>query len=187
MSRIIQGVVLTLLAVPALADDPNYNYLQGDYVRAELDDAGFSVDGDGFGVGGSMEIAEQFHLLVRFRTFDFDFDVDLDQLAVGGGWHPALSDTTDLVFELTYISVEASALGFSIDDDGYGASLGLRSMLSPQFELAGSVNYSDYGDGDDTSVQVQAWYNFTKAFAIGGGADFGDDVTIYGIGARYYF
>ena len=37
------------------------------------------------------------------------------------------------------------------------------------------------------SIDLQAWYTFTKAFAVGGGLEFGDDVTIWGIGVRWYF
>lgn len=187
MQRILVAAALVSLTAPALADGPSYNYIEGSYERAEIDVSGGDVDGDGFGIAGSFEIGDQVHLFAGFRSFDFDFNVDLDELTVGLGWHPALTDTTDLVFELGYVSAEAEAFGFDADEDGFRSSLGVRSMLSPQFELAGRLNYTDLGDGDDTSISGEGWYSLNEAFAIGGGIEFGDDTTIYGIGVRWYF
>ena len=79
--------------------------------------------------------------------------------------------------------------GFSLgDEDGIGAEIGLRSMLSDRLELAGFIQYADLGDGgDDTSVRVEAWYSFTENFALGMNVGAGDDVLRYGIGVRFYF
>lgn len=189
MYRILTTAALVALAAPALAEKPSYDYIEGSYQHAELDvgPGPGDVDGNGLGIGGSFGIADQVHLFAGFRTFDFDFDVDLDELTVGLGWHPPLTDTTDLVFELGYVTAEAEAFGVDADEDGFRASLGVRSMLNPQFELAGRVNYTDLGDGDDTSISGEAWYNLSELFAVGGGLEFGDDTTIYGVGVRYYF
>lgn len=186
MNRVMFILVTTLLATPAVAESPDWNFVQGAYQNADIDVAGFDVDGDGLGISGSFEIAELVHLFAGYQTFDFDFGVDLDQLAVGVGWHPGMTDTTDLVFEVAYLSAEASAAGFSDDEDGYGVTLGLRSMVQDNLELAGGINYVDVGD-DDTSIDLQGWYTFTNALAVGAGVEFGDDATILGIGLRWYF
>lgn len=186
MKYLMSMLAVAILAAPAFAEQPDWNFVQLHYKSAEVDVAGFEVDGDGFGVSGSFEIAEQVHLFAGYQTFDFDFGIDLDQLDVGVGWHPGMTDTTDLVFEFAYISAEASAAGLSDDEDGYGVTLGLRSMLQQNFELAGGINYVDVGD-DDTSVDLQGWYKFTSAFAGGIGVEFGEDTTIWGIGVRWYF
>jgi len=187
MQRIFIAAALTALAVPALAAEPRYDFIEGTYESVEIDDSGGNLDGDGLGIAGSFEIGDQLHLFAGYRSFDFDFGADLDELTVGLGWHPKLTDTTDIVFELGYVSAEASAFGFNSDDDGYRTSLGIRSMLSPQFELAGRLNYTDVGDGDDTSISGELWYNLNESLALGGGAEFGDDTTIYGVGLRWYF
>ena len=187
MQRILVAAALTALAVPVLGAEPRYNFVEGSYASAEIDDSGGNLDGDGFGIAGSFEIGDQLHLFAGYRNFDFDFGADLDEWTAGLGWHPELTDTTDLVFELGYVSAEAAAFGFSASDDGFRASLGVRSMLSPQFELAGGLNYTDVGDGDDTSISAEGWYNLNESLAIGGGAEFGNDTTIYGIGLRWYF
>ena len=189
MYRISSLVVLVALAGPVKADSPNYNFVQAAYQRAEVDGQfGIDIDGDSFGLSGSFDVGQDFHVFGGYQQFDFDFGIDLDQYTLGLGWHPGISSNTDLVLALAYVNVEAEAPGISDDDDGYSASVGLRSMLSDRFELAGNLVYTDIGAGDgDVSVAAQAWYSLTESFAIGAGAEADDDVIIYGAGFRVYF
>lgn len=190
MLRSLAYVSLLAVAAPALAEGPNWNYIEGSYERVEFDDdvGGFDVDGDGFGIAGSFEIADSWHAFASYGSADFDFDIDLDQLVIGGGLHTPISDNTDFVANLAYVRVDASALGFSVDDDGFGASIGVRGMMSPQVELEAYVDYVDLSDsGDDTSFRAAGWYSFTENFAAGLQIGTGDDTTSYGIGARVYF
>lgn len=188
MFRSIACVSLAALAAPALAEGPSYNYIEAGYERVEIDDAFGDVDGDGFGIGGSFEIGDQWQVIASYGSADFDFDVDLDQLVIGGGFHSPVSDNVDVVANLVYVRLDASAFGFSVDDDGFGASIGLRGMAAPQVELEGYVDYIDLDDsGDDTSFRGAAWYYFTESFAAGVQLGAGDDTTSYGIGARLFF
>lgn len=188
MIRSITAVILLALVAPAMADGPSYNYIEGSYLRVDIDDSIADVDGDGFGVAGSFEVGEVWHVFGSFDSAELDFDVDIDELVIGGGFHTPLNENVDVVAELAYVRLEASALGISIDDDGYGASLGLRGLAADRIELAGFIDYVELDDsGDDTSVRGEAWYKFTDNVAIGFRAEFDDDVTLYGIGARVYF
>ncbi len=189
MLRQIAAVSALAFAAPALADGPSYNYIEGGYQRVEFDDD-FSgdFDGDGFGIGGSFALNDQWHLFADYSTADLDFDVDLDQLRLGGGFHTGLTNNVDFVAEFSYVRFDASAGGFSVDDDGFGLSLGMRGMAADRLELAGWVDYIDLDDsGDDTSLRGEAWYKFTENFALGFTASAGDDVTTYGIGGRVFF
>ncbi len=188
MLRSISLFSLLALAAPAMADGLNYNYLEFGYAEVDVDDSFVDVDGDGFFAGGSFEVGESTFVFADYRTADLDLGVDLDQIFVGIGLHTPIGENVDFVGSVSYVSVEASAFGLSADDDGYGASVGIRAMISDALELAGSVNYIDLSDsGDDTSIGAEAWYNFSDTFAVGLQADFGDDITQYGIGARLYF
>ena len=60
-------------------------------------------------------------------------------------------------------------------------------MMSPQLELTGSINYDDYGDDGQTSFGAGIWYTITGNIAVGGTAEFGDDISTYGVGFRLYF
>lgn len=189
MLRTILIVGSLALAAPAVADGPNYDYLEVRYQGIQLDGSGFDVDGDGFGLAGSVEVGEMWQLFANYNATGFDFDVDLDELYLGGGFHAGLSPNVDFVANLAYVRYDVSApFGQSFDDDGIGASIGVRGMLTERFELAGFIEYVDLSDiGDDTSISGQAWYSFTPNFAVGFQASAGDDITRYGLGARLYF
>lgn len=189
MFRKILGVSLVLLATPALAGDLSYDFLGLGYQRVELDAPGSNVDGDGFGINGSFEVADTWFVAAGYSTIDFDFGVDVDQLALGFGHFMPLSPRTDVVATLSYLRADVSASGFgSGNDDGFGVSVGVRSMLSDQLELDGSITYSDFSDGGDTtSFGAGVLYSFTNTIAVGLDISLDDDVTAYGLGARYYF
>lgn len=185
------SLVLLFSVSPAFAGGLSYNFVELGYQNAELDDdiAGFSVDGDGYGIRGSFEVGDSWFIAASYGTLDFDFGVDLDQLSVGGGFYMNLSERVDFFASLSYIQAEVSASGFgSVDEDGYGVAVGMRGMVADRFEVNGSLKYSDLGDGaDGTAVAAQALYSFTDAFALGLNIETDDDVTIFGIGGRFYF
>ena len=173
----------------AIADGLSYNRVQASFEEIDIDiGGGLEVDGDGFSLGGTMAVGDSWYVLGEYTTADFDLGVDYDELSLGGGYHHGLSDRTDLIAELTYENAEADSGAVSVDDSGLGLAVGLRSMINPKLELEGKLSYVDLDDsGDDTSIGFRAWYAVSGSFAVGVGAEFGDDVSGYGIGARWYF
>ena len=96
MSRYLTAVFTFFLALPAMAESPNYNFVELGYQFVDLDvGGGTDVDGDGFGIGGSFEFGGDFFGFASYADTGFDFDVDLTQLQIGFGWHTELTDTTD--------------------------------------------------------------------------------------------
>ena len=190
MLRKSLGILLLAAAAPAVADDISYNFVDLGYQRIEIDDvAGIDVDGDGFGIAGSFEIAENWFVQASYAQADFDFGVDFDQTALGVGYKTGISDRSDVFATVNYLRAEVSASGLgSADDDGFGISVGVRAMLSDTFELNGSIGYVDFDDGgDSTSVSAGGLFNLTETFALGLGIEVDDDVTSYGILGRIYF
>jgi len=188
MYKSIGIISLLALAAPAMADGLSYNYLEGSYQRADFDSSS-GIDGYRFGIGGSVELGDNAHFFAGYGSTDFDFGIDLNELAVGVGFHTDLTPTLDFVANLAYLRLDVDVSGSSLgDEDGFGAEIGLRSMLSDRLELAGFVQYADMGDaGDDTSLRGEAWYSFTESFALGLNVGTAEDVLRYGIGARFYF
>lgn len=189
MLRSIAVISLLALSAPALAETPSWNFIEAGWQRIDIDESGVDADGDGFGIGGSFEIADSWHILASYAQADFDFGVDFDQFLIGGGYHTALTDNTDFVADIAYTRVEVSASGLgSADDDGIAARIGVRGMLTDQFELAGFITQTELDDsGGDTALSGEGWYNFTPMFAAGAKISFSDDVTQYGLGFRVYF
>ena len=192
MLRKVCGLTLLLLAVPTFAADISYNFIEAEYQEIDIDSGflgGFDIDGDGYGIGGSFELNENWFIGASYSKADFDFGVDLDQLMLGAGYHVPISDNADFYGMFSFVSAEASVDGFdSIDEDGYAATIGLRGMIGERFELNGSLAYVDLGNGgDSTAFGAGALYNFSDAFAAGFSVGIDDDVTTYGIGFRVYF
>ncbi len=190
MLRYLSIGALMLSSAAALAEGPSYSYIQATYQEIDVDlGGGTDADGDGFGVAGSVAINDSWFVFASYASSDLESVIDLDQFAVGAGWHSALSDRTDWFATLAYIDFEASARGLgSASESGYGASVGIRSMLQPNLELYGSLGYSDLGDGaDGTAIAGGLWYTVSGNLALGLGFDAGEDITSYGLGVRLYF
>lgn len=192
MFRKLLVTSLALLAFPAFANDISYNYVQLGYQKIDIDDPGigFDVDGDGFGVAGSFELNDSWFVGIGYSQADFDFGIDLDELAAGVGWHTTMSNNSDFFALLQYVRAEASISGLpgSLDEDGFGFTIGVRGMVTENIEIGGSIGYIDLGDaGDGTSFGANVLYNFTENFAAGLFLDFEEDATGYGGGVRFYW
>ena len=177
---------LFVLSATAAAEDFNYNFVQATYGQIDFDE--FGLDGDGFGIGGSVALSDSFHLFGAYTTADMDLGIDLNQIELGLGYNAPISETVDVVASLAYVSSELEAGGFSVDDDGYGLGVGLRAMLTPSFEVDGGISYVDMGDGgDDVGFGAGFLYHFTEQFSAGASAGWGDDVNTYSLNARMFF
>ena len=192
MYKKLLGLSLALLAFPAFAGDISYNYVELGYQKIDIDDPGIGedVDGDGFGANASFEMGDSWFFRIGYSQADFDFGIDLDEASAGIGWHTTMSNSADFYALIQYVRAEASISGFSgsVDEDGVGAEIGVRGMVSDKVELAGSIAYVDLGDaGDGTSFGAQVLYNFTQNFAAGLFVDFEEDATGYGAGVRFYW
>src|SRR4051794_2247910 len=153
----------------AAAEGPRYTYGEVGYSRVDFDN--FNEDADVFGAGGSLAVSERVYLVAGYSYGTIDasgFDIDLENAAAGVGMHFPLNDTVDLIGEAAYEWAKIDIDNFgSEDDDGYGLKVGLRAMLTPQFELNGGGTYVDISD-DETAFYVGAVYNFTEMFAVTG-------------------
>lgn len=181
-----------VLAVSAArADDISYNYLDVGYAQVDIDD--YSEDADGFLLRASFEITPNVFIFGGYSDLSVDvdgfgFDVDLKEYDMGAGYAWPVGRSSSLYGTLRYVSAEAEALGVGLDDDGYGAALGLRTRPAPSLELETFVDYVDLDDsGDDTSIGLAGRYFFTPQFALALEAQFSDDATAYGLGFRWHW
>lgn len=188
MRYALAGLGLVLASTLAWAEEPSYSYIQASYVDIDIDTDFGDADGDGVVAGASIPINDQWHVFAGYGSSDFDGGIDIDEFSIGGGWHTGISDRTDFVATVAYVSVDASAGGPSFDDDGIGLSVGLRSMVRDNLEVYGAISYVDLdAAGDGTSIGAGLWYTVSGNFAVGLGVDVDDDVTGIGAGIRLYF
>ena len=191
MLRSVLFTTLLAMSASAGAQGFDYDFLSVGYSRLNFDAGGVDVDGDGFGINGSLEVSESFFITAGYGFGELEeqgVELDLDTLTVGVGWHTPLSDVVDFVTTLSYERVEASALGFSADDDGIGIGVGMRFQASEQIEFNGGINYVEMDEGgSDTGFGVAVLYGFTENFDMGLSGDWADDVSAFGISGRLYF
>jgi hypothetical protein len=182
-------VAAALLAGSAAAGEgPRYTYGELGYSRVDFDN--FSEDADLFNASGSLAVTDRVHLIAGYSNGSIDgsgVNVDLESATIGAGVNFPLNEKIDLVADAAYAWAKVDANNFGSDsDDGYALNVGLRAMLTPQFELNGGGTYVDISD-DNTAAYVGAVYNFTDMFALSGNISVGDNATAYSAGLRLYF
>lgn len=178
------GLVLAALSTPALAEDMSYSNLDLGWLSTDIDN-GPTVDG--FGLRGSVGIAESFFVFAEYGSQEAS-GADVDQYAVGFGGHLDIAENLDLVGRIGYLNAEVSQGPFSVDEDGYLVSAGLRGQIAPGFELEGGAVYRDFGGGaDETALVVGGRYFLTDNLAINAEYEHGDDAGTIFAGLRLTF
>ena len=191
MKRTILASIFGALSLNAFAASPSYDFVKAGYVQADIEDAG-DFEPTGFQIQGFKSLNENVYLTGRYGQLSEDVsgvDIDLDYASAGVGYRYGLTQNTDFFGEVTYeyvnIDVELDSISGE-DDNGYGITAGIRSMLSEQFELRGAIRYIDIED-DETAFEIGADYFFTPQFSFGATYVIADDVDLLGVSARYTF
>jgi hypothetical protein len=209
------GLVAAPLAVQAATpqNDLSYNYLEAAYVfgdQVDVDDVG-DFDLDGFRFKGSAALTQEVFVWGASHNLDvedvvFD-DTSVDTQSLGVGYRFPLVTGPGAVDLWGGLSYERLDVGTSAN--GYGATLGLRWLPIPEFELSGFAGYRDYGDLEygsfigDTEVDgaaygVGAAYHVTNNLALladwerwaldadpDGGGSTDVDVDAFSVGVRW--
>ena len=191
MKRTILASIFGVLSLNAFAASPSYDFVKAGYVQADIEDAG-DFEPTGFQIQGFKSLNENVYLTGRYGQLSEDVsgvDIDLDYASAGVGYRYGLTQNTDFFGEVTYeyvnIDVELDSISGE-DDNGYGITAGIRSMLSEQFELRGAIRYIDIED-DETAFEIGADYFFTPQLSFGATYVIADDVDLLGVSARYTF
>jgi Outer membrane protein beta-barrel domain len=190
--KLIWAIAALAGMASAHAGDLSYTYAEGGFGRVDMD----SIDtGDGYFVGGSVAFGTNWLGYAEWSTSSFDqsgVSADVDEIQVGFGGHFPISRDVDFVGRLAYVDekvdVSSPIGGASADDNGYMLSAGVRGHVVDKLDLMGSVDYVDLGDsGTDTGLALRGLYEFTDMFSLGARVGFSDDVTSYGVFARFSF
>jgi Ax21 family sulfation-dependent quorum factor len=176
LAAILAGASLTAHA------GPNWNYVEGGYVRANPDGLD---DVDGFGIRGSVAFADSWHVFGRYDDLSDSFDIS--RTSFGVGYNLGISDRTDFYTRVAYERVDAEVLGIDVDGNGYSVLVGLRGNVTDTFTLGAGVEYTDIEDGDDTVLKLDAQYAINPTFAVAFEAEVGNDGQQYFIGPRITF
>ena len=183
------GCALLFAPLALKADGVSYNYVDAAYASVDIDD--FDEDADGYLLRASFEVTESVFMFAGYSDLGIDvsgFDVDLREYDFGLGYAWPVGNASSLYGKASYVSAEAETFGITVDDDGYGLALGLRTRPAANIELEGYVDYVDLSDlGDETSLGAAARFFITPQFALGAEVVFGEDSTTYGAGLRWHW
>ena len=168
--------------------DLNYSGVELNFVSVELGDDVIDVDGDGFEIGGSYAMSDQYFLFGEYGDQDLDFGIEGKSYEVGAGFHHEMNRDLDFVASISYVDAEVELGGFSVDDDGFALGAGMRSRVGRSFEVEGGIRYTDLdASGSDTGFVLGGRYYFNDTFAISAGTDLNDNADTFRIGVRAEF
>lgn len=201
-SKLAISIAATIAAsTSAFADDhsqngPKWDLIEVGYVEADIDD--FDSSPSGFSGAFSKSLGKGFYLTGRYRDVSEDIvafgqsvELDVSQLSLGAGYSLHVTDTTDVYGQITYENLELGASGAggsdSEDENGFGAEIGVRSMLTEKFELGAKIGYLDVADESETTFGASAYYYVTDSLAVGATYEMWEDVDFMGLNLRYAF
>jgi predicted porin len=166
------------------AEGVSYNYAE---VRYILDGETDDVDYDGFEIGGSYRVTNEFFAFGQYTDADLDDSkADFSLLTIGGGYIYPIDSTWESNFSLAFQKLDIDAGRHSDDDSGYLLSGGVRGMFNQNIELRASLNHNKL-DESDTWITFGGDYFFTPNISAGAEFDLGGDTDAFSIGARYHF
>lgn len=183
MTRKLAAMAAALgMATAAHATDLSYDYAELRWVDTEIG----SVDGDGFQLGGSYEIADQWLVVADFNALDFDFNLDTTTFSVGAGYLVRYDERFDLVGYARLIRANADGPGGDEDENGYSIAVGTRAQPVENIELRAFLNHVDVFDRD-TFIELGGDYYFNSRFSAGATLQFAGDADTLTLGVRWFF
>ncbi len=175
----VQGIAIAQTAEKTQGD-LSYSYAELRFVDVDF------RGGDGLRLNGSYALDNNWLIVGGVTTLDFDNNVDLTVLELGAGYVWKYSDDFDLTSTLRIVRTDVDDAGVSTDDTGFALSAGIRGLLSPEFQIRGTVNHVNL-DNSDTYLELAGDYYFSERFSAGATLEFAGDTDAFTIGARWYF
>lgn len=191
----------TLAALPltGFAQGLSYNYLEGGYTKATLEDGDSNdFDFDGFSVAGSGKFADNLFAFGDYRYLESDTRngtrADYNSGRLGLGFILPINEQVHLnagggasFGKFEYEGVGSAATPEDNDDTGYFLQTIARAKVLPALEVNGGYRYEKLFDQSESTGLLGAVFNFTPALAALGSFEFGDGTDRYTLGGRYSF
>ena len=180
--KTLAALAALALAGSAGATDLSYDYAELRWVDTEIE----SLDGDGFQLGGSFQVADEWLVIADISALDFDFGVDVTSVSVGAGYLIRYDEKFDLVGYARLIRASFDGPGGDDDENGYGISVGTRANPIDNVELRAFLNHVDVTDRD-TFIELGGDYYFDERLSAGATLQFAGDADTLTLGVRWFF
>jgi len=182
--RSLLMAVILVASSNAISREISYDYIQGTY--SSVTDSSFSndIDGDRFGVSGSLGVTQNLALTAGFNATSFDHDIDTSQFVLGVTLHAPIAVGTEVVGNLSVLKAESEGTNFDDNDTGAIVGIGIRHLVTNSVELDAGISYTDVFDDNFTTFGFGARFyaNDKISFGIGYAAE--DDVDAILLNAR---
>jgi len=182
--RSLLMAVILAASSNAISREISYDYIQGTY--SSVTDSSFSndIDGDRFGVSGSLGVTQNLALTAGFNATSFDHDIDTSQFVLGVTLHAPIAVGTEVVGNLSVLKAEIEGTNFDDNDTGAIVGIGIRHLVTNSVELDAGISYTDVFDDNFTTFGFGARFyaNDKISFGIGYAAE--DDVDAILLNAR---
>jgi hypothetical protein len=191
----IAAISTLLFSFNANAADFSYTYAHIGTTKIDLDIEGTTIDGNSIDLSGAYALNDTFYVKAGIGFSDYEYKVKTENQELGLGAHMSVSNKVDLFGEVAFLraSVEISDY-IDESDTGTGITLGARAHATETLEISGGVkrvDVDDIDDFEDTDADniffVKADYRITKAVDLELLVAKSNEVTSYGLGARFNF
>ncbi|MGD2167678.1 MAG: hypothetical protein PVF63_06185 [Gammaproteobacteria bacterium] len=185
----LSTVLASTLIIPSLASaEFSYTTIDAGFIDVDFNPGLIDLDGDGYRIGGSYSLNNQFFVHGAWEDQSFDLGIDGHVLELGGGYHYSFTSDLDFVATASLVQAEVSAGGLGVDDDGIQIGGGIRARLADAFQIEAMLDWVDFDNGgSDTGVSLKGRYYFNDQLAIGLETDLDDDFDALTLGVRVEF
>lgn len=175
------AVIAAALAAPLAAQAANVDHLDVYYIPdsvLELTDPGVadgveSEEGDGFGVKVSASLTDSIFFAADYQAteneFTFNgtgFEATVDLSRVGVGYNTTLPVYVLLEYVNADYGFSSGDVNATLDEEGFGAHLGLKFDLIEFLTLEARGGYLDIGDYDGLEYFGGLALNLDRGFAL---------------------
>jgi hypothetical protein len=199
MNNLIKTFLLALpFQISAFAQESpfNYNYLQAGYSTGTVTASSNSYNTSSAGIGASIATSDSSFIIGGISQGTLTVgsaSINLDNWSIGFGGHMGLSEKTDLVGSLSYLSNTLSQNGAWVRTTGYGFGAEIKHAISDKVELFTGVGVSITGDDrvQTTNFNLGGRYKISNNFSFGVGYATARNTTAtssgFGISGRLEF
>ncbi len=182
MKKILLAVLASAFAFGASAAELSFNNFGVGYTRL---DTSCSTDCDGFNLLGSVEINNMFSVNVDYTNIDF-LGANADATYLGLGLRNEFSENAAFFGQAGAARVRVDTnFGHGSSTKGF-AGVGIRGMLTPQFEGEALVR-KVFANSSDASLKLTGTYFFTDTVGASLNVETSSGDTGYGAGLRMNF
>ncbi|KGJ95732.1 hypothetical protein [Thalassotalea sp. ND16A] len=197
-------VLLLLLTASysSSAQKPNWHFFEAQYLDATIDER---LDADGYAVTGAYALFSDVFIIAQYEALEVEYklddsfsNADINRYFIGLGYNYEFNEFTEFYAILALKNIDYQSRGNKADNDGYAATLGLRSFVAEKIELNIYYTYLDidYDKSldywgaiaeDSNETGITGLYHISKNVSLGLGFKESEGYEQTSVSIKYHF